>query len=178
VNKPTPAIAGALLLVALLAQSAAAQIYRVETKDGVIFTDKPPVDGSAETIEEVELPELNTATPTTVQQPPAQSARPAAASAAATVAITSPANESTIAMGPGDFQVTARAEPALQRTEQLQLLIDGEAWGDPQSGSSWAVTGALRGPHDLVVQRRLREKVVAESAAVRVYVLRPSLLNR
>jgi hypothetical protein len=66
--------------------------------------------------------------------------------------------------------------PALSRTERLVLMMDGQPVGAPQESASWFIEGALRGPHDLVVQRTTtRGKTIALSEPVRVYVLRPSI---
>ena len=165
------------LLVALLVSgpALAQQIYRsVDENGNVVFSDQPPLPG--QTAERVELGELNTAAP-----PPPKAPAPAAAPAPAptpapTVTITSPANEATIAMGPGNFSVSGRAEPPLGPGERLQLLMDGDAVGAPQASASWGLEGVLRGPHDLVIRRLASGgKVLAESDSVRVYVLRPSV---
>jgi hypothetical protein len=96
-----------------------------------------------------------------------------------TVTITSPADETTIAMGPGNFSVSVSVDPPLSRGEELVLMIDGQAYGAAQTGRSWFVEGALRGPHDLVVQRIGRGGgTLAVSEPVRVYVLRPSIIRR
>ena len=92
------------------------------------------------------------------------------------VAITSPDNETTIAMGPGNFSVSAAVEPALGEGGLLQLFIDGAPSGEPQAGGSWALTNVFRGAHDLsVAVVDSKGARLAESAAVRVYVLRPSV---
>lgn len=177
---------GVFLILPLLASATPgwAQIYKVtDGKNGVVFTDKPETveTNDRQNVEEVQLPELNTAAPIQAQ-PPAASTAPEKKSeeiAAPTVTITSPANESTIAMGPGNFSVSASAEPPLSRGERLTLLIDGQAYGAAQASSSWFVEGALRGPHDLVVQRSTTNgKSIAVSDTVRIYVLRPSVIRR
>jgi hypothetical protein len=129
-------------------------------------------------VQRVEIREPNSAPPptpaprATTEQQPAQAATPPEP----TVTITSPANEATIAMGPGNFTVSAAVAPALSRTERLVLMMDGQPVGAPQESASWFIEGALRGPHDLVVQRTTtRGKTIALSEPVRVYVLRPSI---
>jgi hypothetical protein len=72
--------------------------------------------------------------------------------------------------------LSAAVAPALSRTERLVLMMDGQPVGAPQESASWFIEGALRGPHDLVVQRTTtRGKTIALSEPVRVYVLRPSI---
>ncbi|WOJ92588.1 hypothetical protein R0135_12430 [Congregibacter variabilis] len=161
------------------------QIYKViDGKDGVVFTDSPGVIGNtdSQSVEKIELEETNSATPIQARPPAASSANPSAESQTIEkprVSIAAPANESTIAMGPGNFTVSASASPALTSGEQLILLMDGVPQGGAQSSGNWTIEGALRGPHDLVVQRTTsRGKVVASSEPVRVYVLRPSIIGR
>jgi hypothetical protein len=173
----------ALLIVAAcaLSVSAGAQIYRVtDEKEGVVFTDRPKTLGDDSTVQEVELAPTNRAEP--VAMPQSAERKPSAAPeepAQPTVRINAPENESTIAMGPGNFTVSAAPEPPLGRGESLQLLMDGEPQGDAQRGTSWFLEGVLRGPHDLVVERRTAGgSVIARSEPVRVYVLRPSIIGR
>jgi hypothetical protein len=81
-------------------------------------------------------------------------------------------------MGPGNFDVSASTVPALARSEMLQLLIDGQPHGPPQRAVSWFVEGASRGEHQLQVRRLSGSgATIAESAAVTIYVLRPSILR-
>ena len=163
------------------------QIYKViDGENGVVFTDNPGViDNTGEqSVEKVELEDINTSSP--VQPRPQAAARSdsrsdsrSEAAVKPAVNILSPANESTIAMGPGNFTVSASATPPLSRGEQLILLVDGVAQGEAQSSGSWSIQGALRGPHDLVVQRTTQGgKIIASSEPVRVYVLRPSIIGR
>jgi len=177
---PAALFTGMLLITSL----ASAQVYKVtDEKNGVTFTDRPQEAGEG-TVEKIEIREPNTApapTPApagTARDPvPMDSEDDEATSAQ--VSITSPDNESTIAMGPGNFTVSARAEPPLAAGERLILMIDGQAFGAEQSATSWFVEGAMRGPHDLVVRRiNARGETLATSEPVRVYVLRPSIIGR
>lgn len=161
------------------------QIFKVTDEDGnVVFTDRPETvqSTSEQDVEGVELTPMNTAPAVNVPTAEERAARSAAEEEEApkpTVRISSPANESTIAMGPGNFAVSAEVEPPLSRSERLTLLMDGQAIGAAQSSASWFIQGALRGPHDLVVRREgSRGDTVAISEPVRVYVLRPSIIGR
>jgi len=169
------------LACCLVCVTAAGQVYKVTDEEkGVVFTDRPEsFDGDK--VEEIDIPEPNSsATPPEI--PPRSIRAPGdtddAARPAASVTITSPENEATIAMGPGNFSVSARVDPPLRRGESLVLMMDGQAYGSEQTSNSWFIEGALRGPHDLIVQRRGRDGAVAISDTVRVYVLRPSVLRR
>lgn len=165
-----------LLLTLLLTPLAGIgqSIYRTTDKDGnVVYTDAPPAGTSAS--EEVKLPPTNTAPPPPDLPRPADP-EPTENAVAYEVAITSPANESTIAMGPGNFSVSASVKPDLRKGQALQLFMDGQAQGEPQTGTSWNLTNVFRGGHDLTVNLLDKEgQVLASSDAVRVYVLRPSI---
>ncbi len=163
----------ALLLVVPL--TVAAQIYKSKDAQGnVIYSDKPPPTGTAR--EEVELSPLNTAAP------PAKISRPAPKpdrrddAREYTVDIVSPADQTTIPMGPGNFSVSAKIAPgSLEAGDSLQLQIDGEAWGTPQGSTSWQLNNIFRGAHDLTVSVvDGADKAIATSPPVRVYVMRPS----
>lgn len=161
----------------LLGPVAGAQVYKVtDEENGVVFTDRPN-PGLGGSVERIEIGEPNRAEPP--PELPAAAPRQTEETAAApvpTVTITSPGNESTIAMGPGNFAVSAKVTPPLGSGEELVLLMDGQPYGAAQTGTSWFVEGALRGPHDLVVQRRNDSgQSIATSEPVRVYVLRPSI---
>ena len=171
----------AIVALALFAGQSAAQVYKItDPEQGVIFTDRPESTPGS-TVEEIEVRQPNSAPP-----PPAATRSSGQArgqdeepTAEPTVTITSPTDETTIAMGPGNFSVSAQAEPPLARGEALVLMVDGQAYGAAQTSRSWFVEGALRGPHDLVVQRVGRGgTTVAVSDPVRVYVLRPSIIRR
>lgn len=174
-NKP---LISALLLATTVgvASTAHSQIYRTTDEQGnVIFTDTPPADGSVR--EEVELQPINTTpAPTPMPRPTPASDSTEEAAETARAVITSPANETTIAMGPGNFSVSASVEPALQVGQSLQLNMDGSPHGEPQQSGGWDLTNVFRGAHDLTVSVLDNEgKVLTTSAPVRVYVLRPSV---
>ncbi|MEM9396880.1 MAG: DUF4124 domain-containing protein [Pseudomonadota bacterium] len=173
----------AVAAVLLSSSAVQGQIYKItDEKEGVVFTDRPDSigDGDTQKVEEVELQDLNTASPIASPTLPARkSESPAPKPVPLTVEISSPANEATIAMGPGNFSVSASVTPPLASNERLLLTMDGQPVGNPQTGQSWFIEGALRGPHDLVVERTSSSgKSVASSDPVRVYVLRPSILRR
>ena len=169
-------IATGIVLALLVSVPALAQkIYRTVDENGnVVFSDQPPPQGQA--AEQVELGELNTAAPLEVRPRPEPAPEEPEPAPEPGISITSPGDESTIAMGPGNFSVSGRAEPPLGPGERLQLLMDGEAIGPAQASNRWSLEGVLRGPHDLVIRRVTASgKVLAESDSVRIYVLRPSI---
>ena len=170
-----------LLLAALmwLPQLGTAQIFKsVDEHGNVSYSDTPPKSGPSE---EVKLRITNSTPAPEFVEPlePGPSAAPAGDDEPAEdyrLEIASPANETTIAMGPGNFSVTATIEPALASGDLLQLYVDGSPEGSAQSGSSWNLTNVFRGAHDLtVVVTDQSGSQLVESDPVRVYVLRPSV---
>jgi hypothetical protein len=162
-----------LLLLMTLPLVCIAQVYKhVDEHGNVTFTDKPPADS-----ELIEVRAPNTlAAPPKIEYATESRKEPEVASESYTLAITAPANETVIPNGPGNFSVTASVTPGLQGGSRLQLLIDGEPRGEPQKGTSWALTNVYRGAHQLVVVALdSKDKEVGKSDPVTVYVFRPSI---
>jgi hypothetical protein len=169
----------ALLLMPLYGH--ADSIFRTTDSEGnVVFTDTPPPDGSNS--EQVDIRTTNT-TPapqevygTEDQETPVE-AEPEIPSYS--VSISSPPNETTIAVGPGNFTVSSTVRPSLKSDDSLQLYMDGAAWGEPQRATSWNLTNVFRGQHDLTVGVIDQSgETLSVSQPVRVYVLRPSIITR
>ncbi|MEQ9463681.1 MAG: DUF4124 domain-containing protein [Haliea sp.] len=168
-----------LLLLLLLPWAVQAQtIYKSTDAEGnVVYTDRPPAEGTAG--EEIKLKRLNTS-PAPETRPAPRPAAKAEAQVPRTVSILTPADQTVIPMGGGDFDVQAGVTPPLAFSERLQLRIDGEARGEPQTGTSWALRNVLRGGHDLSIERLDADgKVIARSEPVHVQVMRPfNIQNR
>ena len=165
------AMALASLIFLCIAQPGVAQVYKhVDENGNITFTDTPPADS--------ELIEIRA--PNSISAPvPIEYHQEAAPTVAAAekykVEITAPANETIIPRGPGNFSVSASVTPGLQADSRLQLLIDGAARGEPQGGTSWALTNVFRGTHTLeVAVVDGKGKQLAKSAGITVFVFRPS----
>ena len=167
------------LCILLIAPAVQAEqtIYQVVDENGhITYTDKPPVAGK-ESTSTVSLSTINISVPPAKrdrkQAPPAEPERSYDAS------VTSPPENTTIPMGPGNFSVDGQVSPKLTDGDQLQLMINGTAVGEPQKEARWSLTGVLRGAHDLSIQVvDTQQQMISESRPVRVYVLRPSKLYR
>ena len=133
--------------------AAAEKIYKVVDEEGnVTFTDTPPNDSDA-IVEPHSILGTNTTPAVATAPEDAVKTDQAEAKASYVTRIVSPADESTIPMGPGDFVVEAEVSPGLDNGEQLILLLDGEAVGAPQSFPRWQLTNVFRGAHRLQVVR-------------------------
>lgn len=167
----------ALLLAIPLA--ATAQIYKTTDQNGnVVYTDKPPVTGDS--AEKVKLNPINTsAPPREVIRPSTKEVSEEATAVSYSIDIVSPANETTVPMGPGNFLLSANIEPTPGAGETLQLQVDGVPWGEPQTSASWALTNVFRGAHDLTVSVLDKKGApLGTSSPIRVYVMRPSINNK
>ena len=166
------------LLALLMASvnSAADSIYRTTDADGnVVFTDAP--DANSRPAEKIEIQRTNTAAPPQITPLPDINTPNNNSDAAPpyTVTITSPADETSFPMGPGNFSVSVKVSPPLKKYDGLQLFVDGEAWGSPQRDTLWDLINVFRGQHDLTVAVvNNAGETRAVSAPVRVYVHRPS----
>jgi hypothetical protein len=165
-----------LTLILTSFTSMADSIYRTTDEQGnVVFTDAPTANANPS--EPVDIQRVNTIEPPQMIEPlpdsDAGGEEPAVP--AYTVIITSPANETSFPMGPGNFSVNARVNPALKKYEGLQLFVDGEPWGSPQRDTMWDLINVFRGQHDLTVGVvNNAGETQAMSQPVRVYVHRPS----
>jgi hypothetical protein len=168
-----------LLLALLLASftSNADSIYRTTDAEGnVVFTDAP--NASARPAEPVPIQRTNTVRPPQQIEPLPDQAAPSEEPEVVprTVTITSPANETSFPMGPGNFSVSVRVEPPLKKYEGLQLFMDGEPRGSAQRDTMWDLTNVFRGRHDITVGLVDNSgEVLAMSDPVRVFVHRPSV---
>jgi hypothetical protein len=168
------ALAGAIFL-ALTHISSAQPMFKVTDGDGnVTFTDTPPVSSDS-TVETHSVMAPNSATPTERMRTPAKLGA-VEESIRYVSRIVTPANSTTIPMGPSNFPVQAALNPRLAPDEKLHLLLDGEPIGAPQRIANWQLTNVYRGEHRLQVVRLDESGTkLHTSAANTVYVMRPTL---
>lgn len=166
-----------VLALVLVAAQGWAQIYKSTDADGnVIFTDTPPPNTSSE---QVQLQHTNTTPPPpNLPEVSDRSEEPEEEQelAAPRAIISSPADETTIPMGGGDFSVTAQVSPGLARGQSLRLLLDGEPQGENQPSGFWDLNNVFRGAHELEVQVLDTDgSILSTSDPITVYVMRPSV---
>ena len=165
-----------LLLLLAIPLSISAQVYKtIDEQGNTVFSDRPPADGSGERIE------VGTTNTTPSPQPLPRPQVEAEATdekqySEISVAIVSPAPETTIAIGyAGNFTVEAQLNPPA-RGLYVQLLIDGTATGEPQTQRSWSLNNVFRGSHSLsVVVSNAAGDALAASSPITIHVLRTSL---
>lgn len=166
-----------IVLICLGCMQVSGQVYKHVDEDGnVTFSDRNQPNATP-----VEINTTNTSTPPSVQAYPLPGSNDAAteagtdAAAGYEVTITSPANETIIPRGPGNFTVTSTVTPSLSNGHLLQLMMDGAPREQPNSYGTWALSNVFRGDHKLEVSVVTKTgETVSTSEPITVSVFRPS----
>lgn len=139
-----------LIIMALWAQMAAADVYKTVDKHGnVKYTDNP----ATEKAEKVELREINTvpgAQPLP-QSNPVNSYESQPAALNYKIAIMSPRSDVTIPVGQRDLAIAVTLSPALQQDHLLVYFMNGELL-EETTMNNIIVKDVPRGTHTLVVE--------------------------
>lgn len=163
-----------LSLASLLAAgtSYANGVYKTVDENGrITYSDTP----TGKKIDPVDLPQVNTQPAVTPQPylPPTTPKKDQQAQYR--VSITSPANETQVLPGQRDLSVAADISPELGEGFSAQLYMNGQPYGGAQPSSSFVISNIYRGEHRLsVAVLNPSGRVIARSAPVTVYVIRPS----
>lgn len=161
-----------LLIFAVLATAAAADVYRWTDDKGVVhYTDKPPAPGA----KPLDLPPLQT-----FSASPAGStagAEPEAAPRPVTLRIVSPTNETTIRDPEGNVPV--EVEVGLQPGQGLIYSLDGTAQNSsPTPSTAYLFSGLERGEHRITVAVIAENGKELSRASVTVFLMPPTVLRR
>ncbi|MEZ5541177.1 MAG: DUF4124 domain-containing protein [Pseudomonadota bacterium] len=165
-----------LLLLALLAVSAQAEVYKSVNAEGqVIYSDVPSTGA-----ERVQMPALPTYTPAPVPAAPGMSpaAPPAAAAVYSALRMTQPEHDETIRSNAGIVNISVSLEPALQieAGHRVQFYLDGKPQGKPVARLSTSFRNVDRGSH--AISAAVLDDSGAElvtSTPVTVHLLRASI---
>ncbi len=161
-----------VVMIVLLAQVAAADVYKTVDKDGNIkYTDKP----STEKAEKLELREINTvpgAQPLP-QSDPVDSYNSQPAALNYQIGIISPRSDVTIPVGQRDLAIAINLNPALQQGHLLVYFMNGELL-EETTMNNIIVKDVPRGTHTLVVEAiDANGRSLGTSPPVIVNVIRP-----
>ncbi|ARU90170.1 DUF4124 domain-containing protein [Pseudomonas sp. M30-35] len=140
-----------LLLAAAL--PASAQIYKYTDANGnTVFTNEPP-DGAK--TEVIELPKTNTVEMQTPKAPISDDSTEAPAEAQASyqvLELTGIPDEAALRANNGTFSVGVNIQPRLSPAHRLQLVLDGQPYGEPSNVPRLQLNNIDRGEHSLAVQ--------------------------
>jgi hypothetical protein len=87
----------------------------------------------------------------------------------------SPSDGETIRSNEGNISVNIGLNRALEDSEQLQLLMNGQPIGAPSTKTVWQLKNIERGSHRFSIQAVGSGKVIASSSVVTVYLHRASV---
>jgi hypothetical protein len=172
-----------LLVLTLCAVGVQAEIYKIkDAKGNITFTDTPG-DKPAETVNlrptmiAPSEPDASSVPPvtTSIIEPgaPAEEAQPAKNESIYKARILSPKEGAEITADQRDLAVAVTVSPGLAETDEFQLTIDGQPYGETTRGNSFVIREVPRGEHNIRVNIvSLEGKVLASSESVRVFVLR------
>lgn len=161
------------LSLALIASPACAEIYKWTDSNGnVHFSDKPH-DGA----EKVTLPPVQTysAPPTPVEEKKESNENSKKETTENAVyhefTIVQPTDQATIWNNSGNMSVVVQTDPPLRPGDMIQLLMDNEPVGDPQTSTTFDLTSLDRGSHTLVAKIiNANGEVVATTDPLTVYM--------
>jgi len=165
-----------LVIIVLLAQVAAADVYKTVDKNGNIkYSDKP----QSEKAEKIELRETNTV-PGAEPLPQSESVSSFASQPAAVsykLSIVSPRSDVTIPVGQRDLGIAINLTPALQQGHLLVYFMNGELL-EETTMNNIIVKDVPRGTHTLVVEAiDANGQSLGTSPPVLVNVIRPNIKN-
>lgn len=167
-------------LLLLLSLPVAAQIYKYTDANGnTAYSNQPPDGIKAET---VELPPLNSIEPAaprpgSAQSPPtAEPEQPQAPYG--TLELTDLPTDEALRANNGTFTIGVRIEPRLRSGHLMQLLVDGNPYGQPSNIPRFQVINIDRGEHSFAVAVQDAQGILQQSPTItltvqRVHVNRP-----
>lgn len=163
------------LVLLILAMPAVAQIYKYTDANGnTAYSNQPPNGTRAEA---VELPPLNSV-PTVAPAPATPSAPQNQSQAQQNTAIynvlelTDLPDGEALRANNGSFTVRVAIQPRLQSGHLLQLVIDGQPYGQPTNIPRLQVMELDRGEHSLAVQVLQGPQLIQQSQTITLTVQR------
>lgn len=174
-----------ILLVALLMLAPVTQaesVYTWTDKNGVVhFSDQPTLGASQVKIKEAALPEGSGDANSGVSGSPMQSTMmpnaPATTPSAhqyTVVSVTQPLDGQTFPNSDGTVTVQVSMDPQLQDGDKIQLIMDGQPMGGPQTSTALSLANVERGTHH--ISARVVDaagNTLTESSIIVFYMQRP-----
>ncbi|MEQ7918903.1 DUF4124 domain-containing protein [Xanthomonas sp. WHRI 1810A] len=173
-----------VLLLWLFALPAVAQIYKYTDANGnTAYSSQPPNGTKAETMDLPPLQRIDTVAPTARPPSPAtpnQGQAPQNTAAYPVLEVTDLPTDEALRANNGTFTVGVRIQPRLQSGHLLQLVVDGQPYGQPTNVPRLQVMELDRGEHSLAVQvlQISDQKSIQQSQTVTFTVQRVHVGNR
>ena len=166
-----------IFLLLLIALPAAAQIYKyIDANGNPAYSNQPPDGTPSETVQLPPLNSVDTKKPAAQQNSPITSANEGQSSDAYGVLTLSdlPTDEALRANN-GTFTIGVQLQPRLQPGHLLQLVLDGNAYGQPSNVPRLQVVNIDRGEHSLAVRVINDQQIIQQSPTVTITVQRVHL---
>ncbi|ARA83970.1 DUF4124 domain-containing protein [Pseudomonas ficuserectae] len=172
-----------ICLLLLISLPALAQIYKYTDANGnTAFSNQPPNGTKTEV---VELPPLNSIEKQTPARPVVNSApQPAPAqpqpqsqlqTAYDVLELTDLPTDEALRANNGTFIIGVKIQPRLQPTHSLQLLLDGNLYGQPSNLPRFQVVNIDRGEHSFAVVVKDGERIIQQSETITLTIQRVHL---
>ncbi|WP_024643325.1 DUF4124 domain-containing protein [Pseudomonas syringae] len=172
-----------ICLLLLISLPAMAQIYKYTDANGnTAFSNQPP---NGTRTEVVELPPLNSIETQNPSRPAANSApqSPPASAPAQTqpqtaydvLALQDLPTDEALRANNGTFIIGVKILPRLQENHRLQLLLDGNLYGQPSNLPRFQVVNIDRGEHSFAVVVKDGERIIQQSETITLNVQRVHL---
>jgi hypothetical protein len=166
-----------VFLLLLMALPAAAQIYKYTDSNGnTAFSNQPPAGVKAHV---VELPPLNSVdtqrVPAAPPAPPVGEAQAPSAepkTAYPTLELTDLPQDEALRANNGTFTVGVAIKPRLAPGHLLQLLVDGNPYGQPGNVPRLQVVNIERGEHSFAVVVLDQGRIIQQSPTITLTVQR------
>ncbi len=151
-------------------------VYKWVDKNGKIhYTDKPinnanPVKFKENTENHVSLPPVP-GIPTNTSPTPSKSVQ-------YQLTIIKPIEEETIRNNNGNVSVIAQIKPKLQSALTLQLYLDNQVFGEPQTSTVFSLSNINRGEHQVIIKLIDKNGKILASSLPRTFFLHRSIKNK
>jgi len=163
-------------LFLLLILPASAQIYKyLDANGNPVFSNQPPEGVSAE---KIELPPPNIVSPPPPR--PEEAVKPRETSRKIRyrqLELSGVTDGEALRANSGSFSVDVTIEPPLRPGHRLQLLLDGQPYGQASQSTHLVLLNLDRGDHSLEVEVLAGERSVQKSAPVLFTLLRAPIWN-
>ncbi|BCS46977.1 DUF4124 domain-containing protein [Pseudomonas amygdali] len=172
-----------ICLLLLISLPALAQIYKYTDANGnTAFSNQPPNGTKTEVVELPPLNSIETQTParpvvnSTPQPAPAQpQPQPQPQTAYDVLELTDLPADEALRANNGTFIIGVKIQPRLQPTHSLQLLLDGNLYGQPSNLPRFQVVNIDRGEHSFAVVVKDGERIIQQSETITLTIQRVHL---
>lgn len=171
-----------ICLLLLISLPALAQIYKYTDANGnTAFSNQPPNGAKTEVVELPPLNSIETQTPSrpALNREPQQTAPVSPPSQPQTaydvLALTDLPADEALRANNGTFIIGVKIQPRLQPNHSLQLLLDGNLYGQSSNLPRFQVVNIDRGEHSFAVVVKDGERIIQQSETITLTVQRVHL---